>query len=228
MCSNGQFKLCNEQGQSMKCIRSHPYSGWDNHKLIFENSENVMLSSTEAEYCALSLGVQELQFTQQLLEEIVGIEYPGVIFEDNTGAIYLVKNSQVGQWTKHIDICHHYIRELYGEGKLQVRFVNTEFNEANVCTKNVTEAIQQHHRDSICQGKLNVWQLYKSKVLQATREDQRQSKEEVFAASITFKTSMKITTTVPAIIQTTQNGMNQPDYTTFMNKMTLHSTKSVN
>ena len=148
-----------------------------------KTQKNVTLSSTEAEYCALALGAQELRFTQQLLEEIEHHVNPGVIFEDNTGAIYLVRNSQVGQRTKHIDIRHHFLRELHGEGKLRVKFVNTEFNEADVCTKNVSEALQSSHRDNIRMGRLNVWKYYKTRVLEASREDEV---KQIFETSTTF------------------------------------------
>jgi hypothetical protein len=45
-----------------------------------------------------------VQFVQQLLEEIAECKTPGIILEDNMGAIFLVKNQQVGSWTKHIDM----------------------------------------------------------------------------------------------------------------------------
>ena len=36
-------------------------------------------------------------------------EMPGIIYEDNEGAIFLAKNQQVGMRTKHIDIKYHFI-----------------------------------------------------------------------------------------------------------------------
>jgi hypothetical protein len=41
---------------------------------------------------------------------------PAIIYEDNLGCIFLIKNQQIGQRTKHIDIRKHFIRELH-EGK---------------------------------------------------------------------------------------------------------------
>jgi hypothetical protein len=46
------------------------------------------------------------------LEEIAECQTPGIILEDNTGAIFLVKNQQVGSQTKHIDVGYHYIKEM--------------------------------------------------------------------------------------------------------------------
>jgi hypothetical protein len=48
---------------------------------------------------------------------------PGIVLEDNTRAIYLVKNQQVGQRRKRIDVRWHFIHELYAEGKFTVKFV---------------------------------------------------------------------------------------------------------
>jgi hypothetical protein len=72
-----------------------------------------------------------------LLREIAFCIMPGILLEDNTGAIYLVKNQQVGQRTKHIDVRWHFIRELYNAGTLTVKFVRSENNEADINTKNV-------------------------------------------------------------------------------------------
>jgi hypothetical protein len=62
----------------------------------------VTLLSTEAEYVSLCTGAQETTFIQMLLRKIAFCILPGILLEDNTGAIYFVKNQQVGQRTKHI------------------------------------------------------------------------------------------------------------------------------
>ena len=87
----------------------------------------VSLSSTEAEYQSLSDCAQEAVFTQNLIEELTGIKLRAIIYEDNLGAIYLVKNQQVSARTKHIDIRHHYLRDLQGD-RIDIRFVRSEDN----------------------------------------------------------------------------------------------------
>ena len=62
-------------------------------------------------------------------------KYPGVIYEDNIGAISLAQNKQVDQRTKHIDVRDHYIRGLIDERKLKINFTRTENNYANILTK---------------------------------------------------------------------------------------------
>ena len=71
----------------------------------------VTQSSSEAEYVTLSEAAKEQKFTQMLLEEIAEVEIPGYIYGDNEASIFLAKNKQVSNRTKHIDIRQHFIRE---------------------------------------------------------------------------------------------------------------------
>jgi len=98
----------------------------------------VALSSTEAEYMALSECSQESVFTQNLIEELTGIRERAIIYEDNLGAIYLVKNQQVSARTKHIDVRHHFVRDLYEDKRIEVRFQRSENNPSDLLTKNTT------------------------------------------------------------------------------------------
>jgi hypothetical protein len=124
---------------------------------ISKTQGSVTLSSSEAEYVAIATAAQEVRFTQQLLEEIMSCVLPAIIYEDNTGAIFLVKNQQVGQRTKHISIRAHFIRDLWNQGHLDVQFVRSEDNESDICTKNVTEKILAIFSPHIRNGTLRCW-----------------------------------------------------------------------
>ena len=80
-------------------------------------------SSTEAEYVSLVACAQETIFQNQLLSELGSCNKPGIIKEDNTGAIFLVNNKQVSSCTKHIAIRHHFIREQSERGEVKAEFV---------------------------------------------------------------------------------------------------------
>ena len=99
----------------------------------------VTLSSTEAEYVAISTVCQEVKFQQMLLDELLQCAKPGIIFEDNTGCIFLVNNQQVGQRTKHIDTRHHFIRDEIKNKTIVIKFVKSEDNIADCMTKNLSE-----------------------------------------------------------------------------------------
>ena len=79
---------------------------------------------------------------------------PGILLEDNMGAIYLVTNQQVGQMTKHIDVRWHFIQELYETGKIAVKFVRSEKNEADINTKNVSVKLLNVLASNVREGNL--------------------------------------------------------------------------
>ena len=95
-------------------------------------------------------------FTQSLIGEITRVRLPAIIYEDNLGAIYLVKNQQVSSRTKHIDIRHHYLRDLQGS-KLDIRFVRSENNSSDIMTKNTPNELFQRHTGRIRNGYLTCW-----------------------------------------------------------------------
>ena len=75
----------------------------------------MKLSSTESEYVSLSECAQEVKFISIILGEMIEVEKPSVIYEDNKGAIFLAKKRQVDICTKHIDIFHHFLRDMVEE-----------------------------------------------------------------------------------------------------------------
>ena len=71
---------------------------------------SVSKSLTEAEYIALSLATQEAVWLRRLWENI-GLKQkkPSLIYEDNQGAIELLKK-KIHNRTKHTDVSFHFIR----------------------------------------------------------------------------------------------------------------------
>lgn len=99
----------------------------------------VALSSTEAEYMALSSAATEAIWISQLLTEL-GLKYGKIPIKcDNTSAISLAKSSGYRPRTKHIDIRHHYVRQLIEENKIAVEYVSTDENIADELTKAVSK-----------------------------------------------------------------------------------------
>ena len=103
--------------------------------------KTVSLSSAESEYIAASSAAKEVMFQQMLLSEICENVIPGVIYEDNEGAIFLSKNKQVSQRTKHIDVRYHFLRDFTWKGnnsceKGKLMKVDGKLNYADLMTKN--------------------------------------------------------------------------------------------
>ena len=65
--------------------------------------KTVCLSSTEAEYTALTEMCKQQNFLVMLMKEVFEVE--------NEATVYLHKNMHVSSRTKHIDIKYHYRRE---------------------------------------------------------------------------------------------------------------------
>ena len=104
------------------------------------------LSSTEAEYIAMSEVVCEILFVRQILEFFgKKVDYPIVVNCDNVGAIFLAHNAKTSNRTKHIDIKTHFIREYVEKGVVKIVFVGSEDNDADIWTKNVTEKLYLKH-----------------------------------------------------------------------------------
>ena len=57
------------------------------------------------------------------------------VFCDNTSAINICKNPVQHSRTKHIDICHHFIRDLIDTNILILEFVETGKQLADIFTK---------------------------------------------------------------------------------------------
>jgi hypothetical protein len=111
-----------------------------------KSQKGVTMSSTEAEYVAVSELVKSIKFVIQLLGELgIIVKIPIKIYMDNIGAIHLVNNRKTGNRTKHIDIAHHFIREHIEDGVVEVEFVRSEENDSDVFTKNTSGEIFNKH-----------------------------------------------------------------------------------
>ena len=107
---------------------------------------NVTLSSTEAEYVALSKICAELMFIKQILEFLgIEVELPIVVEVDNLGAIYMANNETVGGRTRHVDTRYHFVKEFVKNGMVMVVFVKSEDNDADIMTKNVRQNLYMKH-----------------------------------------------------------------------------------
>ena len=67
--------------------------------------------------------------------EIIDFSIPGLINGDSRGAIALTKNTKDHGKVKHIDIRHHYIRELLQSGIIIIEQVISSNNLADLFTK---------------------------------------------------------------------------------------------
>ncbi|KAJ9551763.1 hypothetical protein OSB04_015808 [Centaurea solstitialis] len=95
----------------------------------------VALSTTEAEYMAVSEAVKEGVWLKGFFGELCEHLKVKEVFCDNQGAVLLTKERVLHDRTKHIDIRHHYIREVVARGDLKVVKISTDDNAADMLTK---------------------------------------------------------------------------------------------
>ena len=125
----------------------------------------IALSTTEAEYMALSKAVREVIYLMNLLDELCeqGVDLvakqPKVqcrVFEDNVGAIELAKLPKLRPRTKHLAIQYHHFRSwtvkgLNGEEpKIKVEYIPTTLHEADIMTKPLPRVQFQSLRLRLC------------------------------------------------------------------------------
>ena len=108
----------------------------------------VAKSFTEAEYVALSIATQEAIWLRMLLSDLgLNTKPPIIIFEDNQGALELTKNPSHYSCTKHIDICHQFIRERISSKEIKVEYCPTERMIADIMTKTLPKATFEKFRN---------------------------------------------------------------------------------
>jgi hypothetical protein len=96
----------------------------------------VSRSSTEAEYRSLATTTAELTWLQHLLHDLgIKLERRPLILCDNQSAIHLAHNPVFHARTKHIEIDYHFIREKVTAGHLQLQYLPTTQQIADVFTK---------------------------------------------------------------------------------------------
>uniref|UniRef100_A0A251SEE8 Putative reverse transcriptase, RNA-dependent DNA polymerase n=1 Tax=Helianthus annuus TaxID=4232 RepID=A0A251SEE8_HELAN len=96
----------------------------------------VALSSTEAEYMALTLAGCQAIWLKGILDELQGKDnYPIPIYCDNKSTICLAKDSVYHGKSKHIRVKYHFIRDLIRREDVTILFCATKDQLADIMTK---------------------------------------------------------------------------------------------
>jgi hypothetical protein len=93
-------------------------------------------SSCEAEYMAASAAACQGIWLRRMLAELLGRDGDTItLLIDNKSAIQLSKNPVFHDRSKHIDIKYHHIRECVQDGRINVDYVRTSEQLADILTK---------------------------------------------------------------------------------------------
>ena len=104
----------------------------------------ISLSSTEAEYVALSTALREVIPLIEFLKELksLGIATYSThadvhckCFEDNSGALELARLPKIRPRTKHINLSYHHFRSHVQDGSISIHPIKSEDQLADIFTK---------------------------------------------------------------------------------------------
>ena len=110
----------------------------------------IALSTTEAEYVALSTALRDLIPLMRLLNEMKaqGFECQHKqakvscrVFEDNSGALEIATNHKVRPRTKHINVQYHHFRSYVNQGDIKILPIDMTDQRADILTKPVAATI---------------------------------------------------------------------------------------
>ncbi|RVW84559.1 Copia protein [Vitis vinifera] len=100
-----------------------------------KKQNSVSLFTAEAEYIVAGSCCSQLLWIKQMLRNYGIDQGTMVVFCDNTSAINISKNPVLHSRTKHIDIRHHFIRDLVEDKVVSLEYVPTEGQIADILTK---------------------------------------------------------------------------------------------
>lgn len=96
----------------------------------------IALSSTEAEYIALTDTCKEMIWLKRLAAGLnVDIPMQTTIYTDSQSSISMINNQKFSNRTKHIDTKFHFVQEQVNNGTMRLKYVSTEDNVADMMTK---------------------------------------------------------------------------------------------
>ena len=98
----------------------------------------VALSSTEAEYRGAAMVACEIAWLRKLLPDL-GHNVSGAItlYCDNMSSIQLANNLVFHARTKHIEVNYHYVRKKVLAGDIDLVYVSTQEQVADIFTKSL-------------------------------------------------------------------------------------------
>jgi hypothetical protein len=114
-----------------------------------KKQNSVVLSTAEAEYIVARYCCAQLLWMRQTIREY-GYKLSKVpLLCDNESAIRLVDNPVEHSRTKHIDIRSHFLRDHQQKGDIEIAYVSTHNQLADIFTKTLDEKTFSKLRNEI-------------------------------------------------------------------------------
>ena len=113
----------------------------------------IALSTTEAEYIALSTALRDVIGIQHLMNELnsKGFKFSGSIplmhckvFEDNQSCIEIATNHKTRPRTKHLSVRFHHFRSHVVRKRISIQYINTKYQLGDIFTKGLPRDQHKH------------------------------------------------------------------------------------
>lgn len=114
-----------------------------------KKQSSVATSTVQAEFMAAGHIVKEANWLRGFLEEIGAAPWRVKIFCDNQGCISNLRNPLYSKFTKHVAVSFHYAREAMAMGQVDILYVESARNVADIMTKPLAKPVFVGHRDSL-------------------------------------------------------------------------------
>lgn len=140
-CNNGNFEAYSDADFAGDKDTRKSTSGiickYANAAIIWRSKKQqcVSLSTTESEFVSAALAATEIMWLKKLFN-VCKIDIENyVLYVDNMSAIKLICNPEFHQRTKHIDVKYKYVRDSFQNKEIDVQYVKSEEQIADICTK---------------------------------------------------------------------------------------------
>lgn len=114
----------------------------------------VALSTTEAEYMAITEGSKEIIWLQGYMEELCRKQPISTLWSDSQSAVHLAKNASYHSRTRHIKRRYHFIRSELTDNELKLEKIDGSKNPADMFTK-----VVDREKHDICTTIIGVSQM---------------------------------------------------------------------
>jgi hypothetical protein len=112
-----------------------------------KKQRTVAQSTCEAELYAEAAAIQEVLWLRGLLHELgLHVQTGSLVYGDNQSTLAISKNGIKGERTKHVDVKYHFITETVVSGKVELKWIPTQEQQADIFTKALAAPVFEHFR----------------------------------------------------------------------------------
>ena len=118
------------------------------YKTILQRT--VALSSTEAEFYALSEAGKLTLYVRLILNELgISQDEATSVYEDNQGCLHMTLSQKPTKYTTHVDMRYFAVLDWVEKDLLNVKKISTHDNSADVLTKSLGRTLFYRHVDTL-------------------------------------------------------------------------------